>query len=163
MTLATAEVSGNQPARAKAIAAPLMLAAAILLAWEVSVRLLAVPRYVLPPPTQIAAEIVIDRRIIFSQLSVTLFEILSGYALSCVVGFCLSILIVYKIVLEDSAPWAKELPLSTSHSNRSLRTEVSVAGKRNFQGRDREAETATEVQGRPCRDKISLATPPIRG
>ena len=98
MTLATAEVSGNQPARAKAIAAPLMLAAAILLAWEVSVRLLAVPRYVLPPPTQIAAEIVIDRRIIFSQLSVTLFEILSGYALSCVVGFCLSILIVYSAV-----------------------------------------------------------------
>ena len=45
----------------------------------------------------------------------------------------------------------------------SLRTKVSVAGKRNFQGRDREAETATEVQGRPCRDKISLATPPIRG
>jgi hypothetical protein len=27
---------------------------------------------------------------------------------------------------------AKELPSSTSHSNRSLRTEVSVAGKRNF-------------------------------
>ena len=95
MTLATAEVQVIEPARAKAIAAPLMLAAAILLAWEVSLRLLAVPRYVLPPPTQIAAEIVIDRRIIFSQLSVTLFEILSGYALSCVVGFRLSILIVY--------------------------------------------------------------------
>ena len=87
MTLATAEVSGNRPARAKAIAAPLMLAAAILLAWEVSVRLLAVPSYVLPPPTQIAAEIVIDRRIIFSQLSVTLFEILSGYALHASWGF----------------------------------------------------------------------------
>ena len=104
MTLATAEVSGNQPARAKAIAAPLMLAAAILLAWEVSVRLLAVPRYVLPPPTQIAAEIVIDRRIIFSQLSVTLFEILSGYALSCVVGFCLSILIVSRLYSGASLP-----------------------------------------------------------
>ena len=34
-------------------------------------------------------------------------------------------------------------------------TEVSVAGKRNFQGRDKEAETALEIQGRRCRDKIS--------
>ena len=46
--------------------------------------------------------------------------------------------------------------LSTSHSNRSLRTEVSVAGKQNFQGRDKEAETALEIQGRWCGDKISL-------
>ena len=45
----------------------------------------------------------------------------------------------------------------------SLRTKVSVAGKRNFQGRDREAETATKVQGRPCRDKISLANPANSG
>ena len=35
-------------------------------------------------------------------------------------------------------------------------TEVSVAGKRNFQGKDKEAETALEIQGRRCRDKISL-------
>jgi hypothetical protein len=46
--------------------------------------------------------------------------------------------------------------LTTSHSNRSLRTGVSVAGKRNFQGRDKEAETALEIQGRRCGDKISL-------
>ena len=56
----------------------------------------------------------------------------------------------------NSTPWAKELRSPTSHSNRSLRTEVSVAGKRNFQGRDKEAETALEIQGRRCRDKISL-------
>ena len=60
------------------------------------------------------------------------------------------------VLPEDSTPWAKELPSPTSHSNRSLRTEVSVAGKRNFQGRDKEAETALEIQGRRCRDKISL-------
>ena len=60
------------------------------------------------------------------------------------------------VLPEDSTPWAKELRSPTSHSNRSLRTEVSVAGKRNFQGRDKEAETALEIQGRRCRDKISL-------
>jgi hypothetical protein len=51
---------------------------------------------------------------------------------------------------------SRELPSLTSRSNRSLRTEVSVAGKRNFQGRDKEVETALEIQGRGCRDKISL-------
>jgi hypothetical protein len=51
---------------------------------------------------------------------------------------------------------AKELPSSTSHSNRSLRTEVSVAGKRNFQRGDKEAETTLEIQRRRCRDKITL-------
>ena len=60
------------------------------------------------------------------------------------------------VLPEDLTPWAKELPSPTSHSNRSLRTEVSVAGKRNFQGRDKEAGTALEIQGRRCRDKISL-------
>ncbi len=81
--------------RTRVVAAPLVLAAAILVAWEVSVRLLEIPGYVLPPPSRIATEIAVDRKIIFSQLGVTLFEIFCGYALSCVVGFCLSILIVY--------------------------------------------------------------------
>ena len=48
----------------------------------------------------------------------------------------------------NSTPLAKEPPSPTSHSNWSLRTEVSVAGKRNLQGRDKEAETASKVQGR---------------
>jgi hypothetical protein len=31
-----------------------------------------------------------------------------------------------------------------------------IAGKRNFQIRDKEAETALEIQGRRCKDKITL-------
>src|ERR1700722_17121272 len=60
------------------------------------------------------------------------------------------------VLPEDSTPWAKELPSSTSHSNRSLRTEVFVAGKRNFQRGAKEAETTLEIQRRRCRDKITL-------
>ena len=95
MTAATGARPSNPWSRARVVAAPLMLAAVILVAWEVLVRVLAVPAYVLPAPSQIAAEIYFDRKIIFSQLGVTLFEIMSGYVLSCVVGFCLSVLIVY--------------------------------------------------------------------
>ena len=53
--------------------------------------------------------------------------------------------------------------LANGDPRRSLRTEVSVAGKRNFQGRDKEAETALEIQGRRCRDKISLGNPANSG
>jgi len=95
MTAVTTHGPTNPWSRTKVVAAPLVLAAAILAAWEISVRLLAVPNYVLPAPSQIGAEIYVDRKIIFSQLGVTLFEISSGYFLSCVVGFCLSVLIVY--------------------------------------------------------------------
>ena len=57
----------------------------------------------------------------------------------------------------------RRTPLPTSHSNRSPRTEVSVAGKRNFQGGDKKAETALEIQGRRRRDKISLGNPADSG
>jgi NitT/TauT family transport system permease protein len=77
------------------VAAPILLMILIIAAWEVLVRALAIPTYVLPAPTGIAVEIVADRAIIFPQLRVTLFEILSGYLLSAMVGFCLSVLIVY--------------------------------------------------------------------
>ena len=75
-------------------------------------------------------------------------------AATCFCGSCLKK--VRTFYPRNSTPWAKELPSSTSHSNRSLRTEVSVAGKRNFQRGDKEAETTLEIQGRRCRDKITL-------
>jgi NitT/TauT family transport system permease protein len=81
--------------RSKGVAMPLLLTVAILATWEALVRLLAIPKYVLPTPSEIALEIVFDGGIIFRQLQVTLFEIFCGYALSAVVGFCLSVLIVY--------------------------------------------------------------------
>jgi hypothetical protein len=44
-------------------------------------------------------------------------------------------------------------------SNRSLRTEVSVAGKRNFQGGDKATETAVKIQRRPLQ-RQNLAKQP---
>jgi NitT/TauT family transport system permease protein len=81
--------------RISAVVAPLLLAIAILATWEILVRLLAIPSFVLPAPTQIGAEIFFDRKIIFAQFLVTLYEIVCGYALSCVIGFSLSVLVVY--------------------------------------------------------------------
>jgi ABC-type nitrate/sulfonate/bicarbonate transport system permease component len=82
--------------RVQEIGAPLLLTALVLLAWEAAVRLFGIAAYVLPPPSMIAKAVVNEGpRIIFPQLRVTLFEIVSGYALAIVVAFVLSVLIVY--------------------------------------------------------------------
>lgn len=82
-------------ARAKDVAAPIALMLLIVLAWEAAVWLFEVQTFVLPAPSQIVAAIWTQRGIIFGHLEVTLLEIFSGYALAAVVGFGLSIAIVY--------------------------------------------------------------------
>lgn len=88
-------LSFARSSHARRVAAPLLLMALILAAWELAVHVLAIPAYVLPPPSEIVAKIVEDRAIIFSHLQVTLFEIVTGYTLAAFVGFCLSVAIVY--------------------------------------------------------------------
>jgi len=82
-------------ARAKDVASPIGLMLLILVAWELLVRLLEVPTFVLPPPSEIVAEIYTDRAIIFGHLEVTLVVVVSGYVLAAIVGFGLSVTIVY--------------------------------------------------------------------
>ena len=81
--------------RLRAVAAPLLLMALIISLWQFLVWLLEIQAYVLPAPSAIAAEIISERAVIFSQLQVTLFEIFAGYLLAVAVGFVLSVLIVY--------------------------------------------------------------------
>ena len=81
--------------RAKDVAAPILLMLLILAGWEILVRVFEVPTYVLPPPLEIVEQIYLERVLIFGHLQVTLYEIVAGYLLACVVGFGLSVLIVY--------------------------------------------------------------------
>src|SRR5262249_25887549 len=67
----------------------------ILAGWEILVRVFGVPTYVLPAPSEIVEQIYLERALIFGHLKVTLVEIFAGYVLACVVGFVLSIAIVY--------------------------------------------------------------------
>jgi ABC-type nitrate/sulfonate/bicarbonate transport system permease component len=82
--------------RIRDILAPLALVVLVLIGWQAAVHLFQIQAYVLPAPTRIAQALISDgRRIIFPQLGITLFEILSGFALAIVVAFVLSVLIVY--------------------------------------------------------------------
>jgi ABC-type nitrate/sulfonate/bicarbonate transport system permease component len=79
------------------IAAPLLLMALTLVAWEAAVRLFEIPTFILPSPILIVAEILNSRAMIGSQLQVTVVEILAGYFLAMIVGFSLSLAIVYSL------------------------------------------------------------------
>ena len=95
MTLHRRNRFPRRASRAEDIAAPLILMLAILAAWEIAVRVLAVPKFILPAPSAIVVEIFNSRGVIGAQLHVTIFEVLAGYALAVVVGFVLSLAIVY--------------------------------------------------------------------
>jgi len=81
--------------RAKDVASPILLMLMILAAWEILVRVFEVPTYVLPAPSEILEQVYLERVMIFGHLGVTLYEIIAGYVLACLVGFTLSIAIVY--------------------------------------------------------------------
>jgi ABC-type nitrate/sulfonate/bicarbonate transport system permease component len=72
---------------------PALLIAAVLTVWEIVVRVRHVPRWLLPPPSQIGRTLVDDRTLLLTNARVTLSEILLGFGLAVVVGVTLGVLI----------------------------------------------------------------------
>ena len=72
--------------------APILLALAVLGAWEWAVRAWAVPVFVLPPPTAILAALVADAGTLGASLWLTLTVTLQAFALAVVGGVGLAVL-----------------------------------------------------------------------
>ena len=70
-----------------------LLLAAVLIAWEVLVRVLAVPVFVLPPPSSIAEVLVNRQGDLLKAALITGEEVLYGFVLSSIVGIVLALLI----------------------------------------------------------------------
>jgi NitT/TauT family transport system permease protein len=66
---------------------------AVLVLWEAGTRLLAVPAFLLPPPTAVAASFIANTSLLAFHAWVTAAEILRGFALSIVVGIPLALAI----------------------------------------------------------------------
>jgi NitT/TauT family transport system permease protein len=82
---------------------PLAAAAAFgffFLAWEISVRLLAVPDYLLPPPSLVASELAGRWPRVLDAARVTGSEILAGYVLAILVSVPLALLIAGSRLVE---------------------------------------------------------------
>lgn len=89
--------SGFAVVRAMALewAPPALLASSLVGLWELLVRLLAVPRWLLPPPSAILYEVGRSKALLLRHTVVTLEEVVVGLGVSAAVGIGLALAIAY--------------------------------------------------------------------
>lgn len=90
----------SQSTRLRDIGVPLAVFAAALAAWEAIVAWKAIPPYILPAPSAIAAKLVEDRDLLFSSLMVTLGVTFKALLIATVAGVALALLIAQSKWLE---------------------------------------------------------------
>jgi NitT/TauT family transport system permease protein len=101
---ATSPGSSNPLAAWLARNGPVLAIVVVIFAtWEIAVRALNVPDYILPSPWVIAAKIVISWHLLLVNAFVTFQEILLGFALSVVIAIPLAIAVVYSRIFERVA------------------------------------------------------------
>ena len=79
----------------KNILAPALIFLGVIVVWEGCTRLRDIKAYLLPSPSLIAGRILADWPILFSNLKVTLLEILLGFGLAFVVAIGIGALLAY--------------------------------------------------------------------
>jgi NitT/TauT family transport system permease protein len=78
-------------ARVLQIALPLLMLALVVLAWDLAVRLFAIPPYVLPGPGLVLSTLIADAGLLWNSLLVTLTITLEGFLLAAFGGVALAI------------------------------------------------------------------------
>lgn len=71
---------------------PLVFIGLLILIWEIVTRAGNISKLTLPSPSAVALALVDAWSVIFSNIWVTLFEILVGYAIAIVLGVCIAVL-----------------------------------------------------------------------
>lgn len=84
----------------------LVYAAGICAIWETAVKLTHIPRYIIPPPTEIASQFVAHPLLLLNSAWVTFSETIAGFALGTMVGITLALLIA-------SSPLAEAIIMPT--------------------------------------------------
>jgi NitT/TauT family transport system permease protein len=77
--------------------------AAVFALWEIAVRALSIPDYILPSPSVIVTKIVVSWQLLLWNAFVTFEEILLGFGLSVLVAVPLAIAVVYSGIFERVA------------------------------------------------------------
>jgi NitT/TauT family transport system permease protein len=81
---------------------PLLFFAALLALWEVLVKVLEVPDFILPPPRDLYHSFVSKYPIIANHAAITFTEALGGFALSLVLGVAFAVGVVYSRRLQNT-------------------------------------------------------------
>ncbi|MCQ8780897.1 ABC transporter permease [Mangrovibrevibacter kandeliae] len=99
--LAEMPLRARSAARIRDVAVPLLFGLTLLLLWELLTRGLAVPRILLPPPSEIAATFAASLPILWADFAQTFLKaVLAGYVLGCGAGFLVALLV-------DRSPFLK--------------------------------------------------------
>src|SRR5690606_12186598 len=80
--------------------APGGLILGLLIVWEAVVRLRDVPRWLLPPPSAVAATLVEERSLLFEHSLATLSAVLVGFGLAIAAGVLLAVAVDLSPVLD---------------------------------------------------------------
>lgn len=86
----------------KRVLAPLILIAALLGGWEIACRALAVPAYLLPTPSAVAAALADSWRLLLASAWATLSTALLALAIASLVACALALAVSLNGVLEDA-------------------------------------------------------------
>ena len=93
---------GGVPAWIRKRGGAILIAVALLLLWEVGVRLLGIKEYLLPPPTKIWTEFAKRSGTVMGGAWVTTQEILGGYALAVLVSIPFALAVTYSRFMENA-------------------------------------------------------------
>jgi len=80
----------------------LLLAIALILLWQIGVKVSGVTEFVLPAPSAIAERIIIDFPLLISHSMITLAEVIAGFGLAVSVGLPMALIIFYSPMFERS-------------------------------------------------------------
>jgi putative hydroxymethylpyrimidine transport system permease protein len=81
---------------------PLLLLAAMLALWELGVRALEVPHYILPAPSEVLQVLVEQRWVFLRHTAITALEVLAGGVLGVAVGLLLGVALFFFPALEKA-------------------------------------------------------------
>ncbi len=86
-----------------------------LVTWELIVRWLNIPIYILPRPTTIISRIIIEKSMLFFNLKITMIAAMGGFLIGGIVAFMLAVSFLYSKTTERAIyPWAimiKSIPI----------------------------------------------------
>ena len=80
---------------------PLLLIALILVGWDLAVRLFNIPPYLIPAPTKVVEQLVLQWELLLRETLPTLYATLGGFALSALVGIPIALLIASSRLVES--------------------------------------------------------------
>jgi NitT/TauT family transport system permease protein len=69
-------------------------------AWELAVRLFAVPEYILPAPSRVFSDLVKNLHVVLPAAYFTLEPMILGFLMAVVLGVAVSLVVVYSHVFE---------------------------------------------------------------